>query len=411
MDAELNSSIKFVSGALIEWSSLAQSARSLPAIEYDAGAVLCVDISGFTRIAGRLCRRGGAGVERLSEILTEYYTNLVAAVEERQGVVFGFEGDALMAGWRGNAGDLCFPLFKACHCATEMLGRCKDWNIDDQNPQMRISIGAGEIQLMHLGDATRRCYFLPGGAAVEEARALIVSADANEILISEENWSLVRDRCEGEAHKQGAIRLLRSKVDLVDDLGLRESHSISSIRDLSNYLPRALRARLSSLFPNWIGELRAVTIVFLKISSKENALSAAGLNTTLKKIERNVDSVDGEILEVALSKDGLELLCVFGLPSEAHENLGQRAVLATMRIHAEALEQGLNISAGIGTGQVFCGPIGPRHRRQYCVVGAPVNLASRIASVAAGRDGPYFSLCWAVRTHRDARFTRRCRRS
>src|SRR4029078_4386405 len=104
----------------------AQSARSLPAIEYDAGAFLCADISGFTRIAGRLCRSGGAGVERLSEILTEFYTNLVAVVEERQGVVFGFEGDALMAGWRGDGRDLCSPFFDAFHCSPESVRRARE---------------------------------------------------------------------------------------------------------------------------------------------------------------------------------------------------------------------------------------------------------------------------------------------
>lgn len=384
-DAGLSSGSRYVSGALTEWSCFAQTARSLPSIEYFEGAFLFVDISGFTRLAGRLSRRGGAGVERISEILTDFFTSLVAFVEEEGGVVFGFEGDALLAAWRRDAEALSLSLQRCCGCALEIQQRFRNWKVDDQKLQMRMSIGVGEIQLMHLGSAAGRCHVLPAGEAVEQATSLSVSADTDEILVSREAWPLIRERCEAEPRKDGAMRLLRLKTECSRHVTSKQSCSAIPTRDLSNYLPRALLARLNSSLPDWVGELRVVTLAFVNISFGEKTLSLADLNNTFLKVERNIDCLGGEILDTSINRHGLEILCAFGLPSEAREDIGRRAILAAMNIRAELSGEGLNVSAGVATGQVFCGPIGPKHRRQYSVVGAAVYLASRISNVAAGR--------------------------
>jgi class 3 adenylate cyclase/tetratricopeptide (TPR) repeat protein len=384
-DARLSNCSRYVSGALTEWSCFAEAAPSLPSIEYFEGAFLFVDISGFTRLAGRLSRRGGAGVERISEILTDFFTDLVALVEEEGGVVFRFEGDALLAAWRRASETLSSSLLCCCSCALEIQQRFRNWKVDDQKLQMRMSIGVGEIQLMHLGNAARRCHVLPAGEAVEQATSLSVSADTDEIVVSREAWPLIHERCEAEPHKDGAMRLLRLKAECSRNVTSKQSGSAIPTRDLSNYLPRALLALLNSSLPDWVGELRVVTIAFVNISFSEKTLSLADLNNTFLKVERNIDCLGGEILETAINRHGLEILCVFGLPSEAREGIGRRAILAAMNIRAELSGEGLNVSAGVATGQVFCGPIGPKHRRQYSVVGAAVYLASRISSVAAGR--------------------------
>jgi class 3 adenylate cyclase/tetratricopeptide (TPR) repeat protein len=384
-DADLSSISRYLPGALAEWSCCAEAVRPLPSIEYFEGAFLVVDISGFTKVAGRLSRRGEAGVERISEILTDFFTNLVALVEGEGGVVFGFEGDALLAAWRRDI-DPLLPslLLRCCGCALAIQRRFKDWKVDDQKLLMRMSIGAGEIQLMHLGDDAGRCHLLPAGEAVEQAASLIAFADGDEILVSSEAWPLVDERCEAEPFKDGAMRLLQVSADLAPHTVSKQPSTTPS-RDLSNYLPRALRAGLNSSLPDWVGELRVVTVSFLKIEFGERPLGLADLNHVFQGVERKIDDYGGEILEVATNPNGLEVLCVFGLPSEVREKIGQRAILAVMKITAMLGSENLNVSAGIATGQVFCGPVGPEHRRQYSVVGAAVYLASRISSVAAGR--------------------------
>ena len=116
-ETSLSSISPYLPGALTEWSRRCEVPLRLPAVESFQGAFLVVDVSGFTRIANRLSRQGVTGVERISEILTDFFTNLVAAVETEGGLVFGFEGDALLAAWRRVGEPLPTLLLRCCGCA------------------------------------------------------------------------------------------------------------------------------------------------------------------------------------------------------------------------------------------------------------------------------------------------------
>jgi class 3 adenylate cyclase len=383
MDAGSSNTVRYVSGALAEWSDLTQSECSLPSIERLEGAFLFVDISGFTSVASRMSQEGGEGVERISDILTEFFGQLVSLVEREGGVVFGFEGDALMAGWRCDAADPSWVLRQCCDCALEIQWKFGGWNANGQNLKLRMSLGAGEIELVHLGTPTHRCYFLPAGDAVEQAIALVPSANPSEILISHEAWLSIQDTCDADVQKNGAVRLLRFKEPHHRDPHVRRRTAPSGKIDC--YLPQALRARLHSALPNWVGELRYVAIAFIKVLFAGRTIPLSHLNEILLTVERNVEGFGGEILEVSTSKEGLETLCVFGFPAGRLKDIGQHAILATIQVRDEFDDDGFSVSAGIATGQVFCGPVGPEHRRQYSVVGAPVYLAARMLSVAAGR--------------------------
>ena len=383
MDAGSSNTVQYVSGALAEWSELTRSECSPPAIERLEGAFLFIDISGFTSVASRLSQQGGKGVERISDILTEFFGQLVSLVEREGGVVFGFEGDALKAGWRCDAADPSRVLKQCCACALEIQWKFGGWNANGQNLKLRMSVGAGEIELVHLGSPTHRCYFLPGGDAVEQAMALVPSANPSETLISHEAWLSIQDLCDAEVKNNGTVRLLRFKEPHHDDAHV--GHRVDPLGNIDCYLPKALRARLNSALPNWVGDLRYVTIAFIKVLFANKAISLSHLNEILLKVESRVEGFGGEILEVSTSKEGLETLCVFGLPAGNPTDIGRYAILATIEVRDELNDDGFSVSAGIATGQVFCGPVGPERRRQYSVVGAAVYLAARMLSVAAGR--------------------------
>lgn len=400
-EASLSSITPYLPSALTEWSRRRELPLKLPTVESFEGAFLVVDVSGFTRIASRLSRQGGTGVERIGEILTDFFTNLVSAVETEGGLVLGFEGDALLAAWRRDVDPLPISLLRCCGCALSIKRRFREWKAEGQTLQMRMSIGAGTIELMHIGDDAKRCYLLPTGEAVEQARMLLPRTDTDEILVSSESWPLIENSCEAESRRDGTTRLVNIHVDLPPRPASNDT-SAAPPCDLANYLPRALKAGLSSSLPDWVGELRIVTVAFLKISLEESAWCPGNINQVVSTVERKIDDHGGEILEVANNARQLDLLCVFGLPSAPRENIDHRAVLAAMEIGAELQRRNLNLSTGVATGQVFCGPVGPQHRRQYSVVGAPVYLASRISSVAAGRI--IVDEATAARTSRSVRF-------
>jgi adenylate cyclase len=84
------------------------------------------------------------------------------------------------------------------------------------------------------------------------------------------------------------------------------------------------------------------------------------------------------------------LMAVFGAPMEG-ENDAERAILAAKEMKRQlavmmAAQEGsrikFNIRIGINTGRVVAGNIGSPRRLEYTVIGDPVNIASRLESIA-----------------------------
>jgi adenylate cyclase len=83
------------------------------------------------------------------------------------------------------------------------------------------------------------------------------------------------------------------------------------------------------------------------------------------------------------------LMAVFGAPMEK-ENDAERAILAAKKMRKESQEMMnetgtgrlLDIRIGINTGRVVAGNIGSPNRVDYTVIGLPVNVASRLESIA-----------------------------
>ena len=84
------------------------------------------------------------------------------------------------------------------------------------------------------------------------------------------------------------------------------------------------------------------------------------------------------------------LMAVFGAPMEG-ENDAERAILAAkemkrqlavMMATKEGSRKKLDIRIGINTGRVVAGNIGSPRRLDYTVIGDPVNIASRLESIA-----------------------------
>ena len=86
---------------------------------------------------------------------------------------------------------------------------------------------------------------------------------------------------------------------------------------------------------------------------------------------------------------GDALMAVFGAPMEK-EGDAERAILAALNMRRELAvmmektkaERRFNIRIGINTGRVLAGNIGSPQRMDYTVIGDPVNIASRLESIA-----------------------------
>lgn len=86
---------------------------------------------------------------------------------------------------------------------------------------------------------------------------------------------------------------------------------------------------------------------------------------------------------------GDALMAVFGAPMEK-EGDAERAILAALKMRRELAEmmkeieekKRFNVRIGINTGRVVAGNIGSPKRMDYTVIGDPVNIASRLESIA-----------------------------
>jgi len=86
---------------------------------------------------------------------------------------------------------------------------------------------------------------------------------------------------------------------------------------------------------------------------------------------------------------GDSLMAVFGAPMEK-KNDPERAILAALEMKRELRvimkktepERKFDIRIGINTGRVVAGNIGSPNRMEYTVIGDPVNIASRLESIA-----------------------------
>jgi class 3 adenylate cyclase/tetratricopeptide (TPR) repeat protein len=132
------------------------------------------------------------------------------------------------------------------------------------------------------------------------------------------------------------------------------------------------------------GENRLLTILFSDLTGSVSATArlapedaAALVNDVLKLMIDAVLEHDGRISR--LLGDGM--LAFFGTPV-ARESDPERAILAAMRIREQVRRLGLNVTAGVNTGEVYLGTVGTEGHHEVTAMGTAINLAARLRESA-----------------------------
>jgi class 3 adenylate cyclase len=377
---------RYLSGALVQWSSPTATESSGPAREDFLGSLLFADISGFTRLTAKWSESDrAAGAERVSLLLNGFMGALIRHVEGHGGTVLSFAGDSLLAGWQASSPDeLEQTAWRSCYCAGRIREEIKAPGGPEDALQLRIAVGAGAITLLHLVPRIDQRWLIVGGDCLAQADHCGQLSDAGEILVSDAVWQLIGKHARGGPSRDGTTRL--EEISPLGTASLpRPARASTAHEQLEAYLPLSLRSRLLSPLSEWLADLRTVTALFVHVTGKDLDADLDRLNRLVSRSIAVVGRTGGEILHTALHGDGLEVFAVFGLPGEKHAGNARRAILAALRLSRELAQPDLGLSAGISTGESFCGALGASHRADYTVVGAAVNMAARLASVAAGR--------------------------
>lgn len=377
-------------------------------------AVLFADISGFTRLTEGLAEKGPTGVEKLAQILNDYFGQLIDIVYEHGGDVVKFAGDAVIATW-GAASDSPVPapqvqagmtdpvsedaqrqsILRAAECAFQIRERLLNYRVEDTTLYLKMSIGSGRVWESHIGGVFNRWEFVLVGDPMVEIGAANYLAKAGDIIVAPSAWTLVRDDCEGETMEfrqpngqvQTAMRVTRlksaSQFPMQQEAFTIPEEGQAALRP---YIPGSIINRISAGQSDWLAELRKVTILFVNLPDLGHDTSLETAQKTMRTIQQVVYRFEGSLNKISQDEKGVMIDAAFGLPPLAHADDPARGIQAALMLYDELLQLGVRGSIGLTTGRVFCGLVGTNNRREYTFLGNSVNLAARLMSLALQRE-------------------------
>ncbi len=369
-------------------------------------AMLFIDISGFTPLSARLGARGAVGIEQLSSVLNKYFGEQIALVTEHGGDVIKFAGDALMAMWEENMADTR-PLscLRAAQCAMELQEKLNRYAIhvgtdaEDSVLSIKISLGYGRVTAFHVGGENNRFEFFMAGAPLVQVTLAEHQAQPGDIILSNESWKCVMEQCEGTVLSSGDVKLLAvtHKIPVRQAQPIKLDSRIEAA--LSSYIPAAILSKMGDFAStwsrgrresgntaeSWVSDLRTISTIFCCLAVESGGMGvgeadakqdAELYNELFRTMQRRVYSFEGTIRQFLVDDKGMVLIACYGIV--AHDNDAERATRCAMGIADDLEKIGISSSAGVTTGEVFCGLVGGETRCEYALIGDVVNMAARL---------------------------------
>lgn len=358
-----------------------------------AGAVLFADISGFTPLTAALAQQLGPrrGAERLTQLLNQVYTELIAAVNRGDGSVIGFSGDAITC-WFEDAVESAGAL-RAAATAAAMQRAMADFAAVDVTATvraelvLRVAIAAGPVLRCVVGDPASQCIDVIAGATVARVADLNELAARSEIIVDEPTAALLPQtwRQRGDSVR-GAV-LDGATLEQAN----RQAAPAPPAAELSAALVRpwllpTLYARLEIEPDRYLAELRPAAALFVNftgIDYDHDLAAAERLDAFVRWVQTILDQYEGALIQLTTGDKGSYLYAAFGAPV-THDDDVLRAVAAGLALLQPPPALGMaDLRVGIAHGVMRVGPYGSATRRTYGVIGDATNLAARLMMRAA----------------------------
>lgn len=341
------------------------------------GAVLFADVAGFTPLTEALMVLGKEGSEELTRILNNYFSEMLKIVDEYDGDILRFAGDAITILFEEDTGET------ALSCALEMLEKMKDFSAiktraGEFKLEMKIGCSKGKTQIGIINDSKEIDYYALGQPLDASAEAEHHSKKG-EIVAAKNvftpDYLSKREISDGFEIISGSYHRKHVKA--------KKQFQSSLNKFLSQYLPKHI-IELSD--PTTMGEHRGTTVVFLsfslsKGSDEETHKEISQFYLKLKKI---VGKYGGFINKLDFGDKGSKALLLFGTP----HSLEKREITATrcaLEI-VESMDKNHQIKMGITSSHLFSGPLGSFNRREFTVMGDGINLSARLMGYAKSTD-------------------------
>src|SRR4029079_2480901 len=153
---------------------------------------------------------------------------------------------------------------------------------------------------------------------------------------------------------------------------------------LRPFIPRSVLERVDAGQSDWVAELRRVTTLSVVVRGLDIA-DGPGCQTVhdaCVATQRAVYAAGGSVNQLVADDKGLVVVAAWGIPGATHEEDAARAMRAALEPLQRLDDIGVDASAGLATGRVFCGWRGAASRREFALFGRTISLAARLATCA-----------------------------
>lgn len=397
--------------------------------QWQEGTLMFTDLAGFTPLLEGFAGRGRAGAEALLVVLNAYFAEMIQIISKSGGNLLEFTGDAML---------VQFPPHRRLNDTAQAvraglrMQRAMTSFSTIQTDQgivslgMRVGIHRGRFltadigtprRMEHvlLGTEVQRTKYAEGAGRVgrvcitEAARSIV--ADLFRFEPGEPEYVLVVDDLSdeqlGEYELAPGQRRLASPVLLdrsTEGITTTIEETLQRTEPLASYMPRpilsllvesAVRRKIRPEFPDLTiicANLKGVPGAADRTPPGKEITLLAALSRAFALINAAVEARGGVLKNVACDHLGSSMLIYFGVP-DAHMDDSIRAAAVALAIrdtvvHLAPLiagETSISVTSHIGItrGSVFAAEIGePRGRREFNILGDPVNTAARLMSRA-----------------------------
>lgn len=409
-----------------------QSAPGILQAEWQTGTLMFTDLAGFTPLLEANAAHGAAGAASLLKVLNDYFATLIDILSKSGGSLLEFTGDAILALFpedprthhtamairAGLRMQRAMARFAAIETPGETLAL-----------QMRVGIHSGRFLSALIG-TPRRMEPVLLGTALQIAkqtetdgmieRVAISHAAARQIseqfrLEVQQACMLVCDDFSDDQLGQYdvSMRTCRTAAPVVMDRSVPAllstiEETLRLVEPLASYLPfsilnlvvesaaqRQIAPRFTTLIAMFVN-LPMLSDVVERAAPEELPIIVQRISQLFALINSVVEANGGILKNVTSHHTGSDMLIYFGVPN-AHVDSMQRAAATALEIRRlittalPFMSGGRRIAQrcqiGIAGGAAFAAEIGePRGRREFNVLGDPVNTAARLMDYAADNE-------------------------
>ena len=266
--------------------------------------------------------------------------------------------------------------------------------------EVLMSLGAALTvslaQAIHVGGNHDRWEYLVVAPEIATAHHVLTQVDMGELLISESLWSVYPPASLQQHVQIDEWKRLPQGTALPEPIRMQDTSQQPEERmelmrmlpllTMKSYVPGPIWAKILAGDPQWIVEQsvhRTLTLLMIRIKVPRDApllTQCAAISAAIGIVQLALYKHVGTMKHIVQDSEGCTVTACLGLPPFEHKEVScsRGAVAIALEVRHQLAGLGLNAHAVALSGKAWIGSVGSETRREYAVVGEPLQLASQM---------------------------------